>query len=144
MKTIERLMKVYIAEDGTEFLRQYQCESYEEDLLKSKQRCEFLGEAETCEKYHMKRHEYWYPAVIENINDYSVSIQHTYPITGELWCCSESTAKSLDRLEGYPDLFYRKEIPIMQDAKVINAWMYFFNYHLKDELKEIILEWKED
>lgn len=104
----------------------------------------FLGEAETCEKYHMKRHEYWYPAVIENINDYSVSIQHTYPITGELWCCSESTAKSLDRLEGYPDLFYRKEIPIMQDAKVINAWMYFFNYHLKDELKEIILEWKED
>ena len=39
MKTIERLMKVYIAEDGTEFLTEYQCESYEEDLLKSKQRC---------------------------------------------------------------------------------------------------------
>lgn len=43
MKTIERLMKVYIAEDGTEFLTEYQCESYEEDLLKSKQRCEFLN-----------------------------------------------------------------------------------------------------
>jgi hypothetical protein len=43
MKTEERLMKVYIAEDGTEFLKEYQCKSYEEDLLKSKQRFEFLN-----------------------------------------------------------------------------------------------------
>lgn len=43
MKTIERLMKVYIAEDGTEFLTEYQCESYEEDLLKYKQRYDFLN-----------------------------------------------------------------------------------------------------
>ena len=43
MKTVERLMKVYIAEDGTEFLKQYQCENYEEDLLKSNQRFEFLN-----------------------------------------------------------------------------------------------------
>ena len=103
----------------------------------------FLGEAETCEKYLMRRHKYWYPAVIENINDYIASIHHTYLIIGELWSCSDRTLNLLDRLEGVPDLFYRKEIPIMQDDKVINAWMYFFNYNLKDELKEIILEWKE-
>ena len=35
------------------------------------------------------------------------------------------------------------EITRFAYAKVINAWMYFFNYNLKDELKEIILEWKE-
>ena len=54
MKTIERLMKVYIAEDGTEFLTEYQCESYEEDLLKSKQRCEFLNKTilEEMKKIH--------------------------------------------------------------------------------------------
>jgi hypothetical protein len=43
MKTEERLMKVYIAEDGTEFLKEYQCKSYEQDLFKSKQRFEFLN-----------------------------------------------------------------------------------------------------
>jgi gamma-glutamylcyclotransferase (GGCT)/AIG2-like uncharacterized protein YtfP len=97
----------------------------------------FLGEAETVEKYSMRRHKYWYPTVIETLEYYN--------IIGELWCCSESTLKSLDRLEGYPDLFYRKEVPVIQDAKVINAWVYFFNYtYLKNELKEQILEWKED
>lgn len=28
MRIEEKLVKIYIAEDGTEFLKQYQCESY--------------------------------------------------------------------------------------------------------------------
>lgn len=96
----------------------------------------FLGTAETVEKYSMRRHKYWYPAVIETLEHYN--------IRGELWSCSDWILKSLDRLEGTLDLFYRKEIPIIHDAKVINAWIYFFNYpYLKNELKEQILEWKE-
>lgn len=96
----------------------------------------FLGAAETVEKYHMRRHKYWYPAVIETLEHYN--------IIGELWSCSDCVLKSLDRLEGTPDLFYRKEVPIIHNAVVINAWIYFFNYpYLKNELKEQILEWKE-
>lgn len=96
----------------------------------------FLGEAETIEKYSMRKHEYWYPAVIE-------SLEH-YNIRGELWTCSDWTLKCLDRLEGTPDLFYRKEVPIIHTAGVIHAWVYFFNYpYRKGELKEQILEWEE-
>ena len=65
----------------------------------------FLGEAETVEKYSMRRHKYCYPAVIETLEHYNIK--------GELWCCSDWVLKSLDRLEGTPDLFYRKEVPII-------------------------------
>lgn len=98
----------------------------------------FLGQAETCEKYSMRKHEYWYPAVIESISNYT--------IPGELWMCSEDTAKLLDRLEDYPDLFYREEVPVLLGANVLSAWMYFFNVNRKDaknELREQILEWVE-
>lgn len=96
----------------------------------------FLGQAETCEKYSMRKHEYWYPAAIESIPN--------YPIPGELWLCSEDTIKSLDRLEDIPSLFYRKEVPIIHNAKVLNAWIYFFNYpYRKNELREQLLEWVE-
>lgn len=97
----------------------------------------FLGDAETVTKYSMRKHKYWYPAVIE-------TLEH-YHIIGELWVCSDQTLKCLDRLEGTPDLFYRKEVPIIHDAKIINAWVYFFNYpYRKSELREQILEWEEE
>lgn len=43
MRTEERLMTVYIAEDGKEFLHHYECESYEKELHKEEQRKEFLN-----------------------------------------------------------------------------------------------------
>lgn len=96
----------------------------------------YLGMAETAELYSMRKHEYWYPAVIESVQ--------LHNITGELWSCDSRTLKSLDRLEDTPSLFYRKEVPIIHDAKVLNAWIYFFNYpYRKNELREQILEWEE-
>jgi gamma-glutamylcyclotransferase (GGCT)/AIG2-like uncharacterized protein YtfP len=96
----------------------------------------YIGTAETTEKYSMREHSFHYPAVIES--------EQEYIIKGELWICSDRTLKLLDRLEGIPDLFYRKEIPIIQDAKVLNAWIYFFNYNYgKLDLRGKILEWKE-
>ena len=96
----------------------------------------YIGTAETIEKYSMYKHKYYYPAVIES--------EQEYCIKGELWLCSDWTLKCLDRLEGAPDLFYRKEIAVIQDAKVINAWIYFFNYkYSKADLRGKILEWLE-
>lgn len=92
----------------------------------------FVAEAETCEKYLMRRHSYDYPAVIEYISNYT--------IRGELYLINDF--KSLDRLEGTPDLFYRKEISIVRDAQVLNAWMYFYTDRKdsRDELREQIKE----
>lgn len=95
----------------------------------------FVGDAETCEKYLMRRHSYDYPAVIEYISNCTIH--------GELYLINDF--KSLDRLEGTPDLFYRKEISIVRDAQVLNAWMYFYTDRKdsRDELREQIKEWKE-
>jgi gamma-glutamylaminecyclotransferase len=97
----------------------------------------YIGPAETTEKYSMREHSFHYPAVIES--------EQEYYIKGELWLCLDRTLKLLDRLEGIPDLFYRKEISIIQNANILNAWIYFFNYkHNKLDLRDKILEWKED
>eukprot|EP00316_Scyphosphaera_apsteinii_P012242 CAMPEP_0119318312 /NCGR_PEP_ID=MMETSP1333-20130426/46027_1 /TAXON_ID=418940 /ORGANISM="Scyphosphaera apsteinii, Strain RCC1455" /LENGTH=407 /DNA_ID=CAMNT_0007324457 /DNA_START=22 /DNA_END=1245 /DNA_ORIENTATION=- len=44
-------------------------------------------------------------------------------ITGELWSVKEPILDSLDRLEGHPDFYRRREIELEDDDEV--AWMYF-------------------
>lgn len=96
----------------------------------------FLGEAETVQKYNMKRHRGNYPAVIESDKNFTIS--------GELWLCSEETAQSIDILEDYPYLFYRNEVSVIHNENVINAWMYFFSKdNPESDLKEEIKEWEE-
>lgn len=96
----------------------------------------FLGEAETIEKYSMKRHRGNYPAAIESDKNFTIS--------GELWLCSEETAQSIDILEDYPYLFYRNEVSVIHNENVINAWMYFFSKDNPEiDLKEEIKEWEE-
>ncbi len=96
----------------------------------------FIGDAETVEAYSMYQHKYGYPAVIEKGNEHIIS--------GELYICDDYIMKSLDRLEGTPDLFYRKEIPILYNGNVLISWFYFFqvSYQGKD-LREKIIEYKE-
>ena len=43
MRTEEKLIKVYIADDGKEFYTPFQCKEYEDSQLKSKTRKEFLN-----------------------------------------------------------------------------------------------------
>ena len=97
---------------------------------------EFLGNAETAEQFSMRETEYNYPAVIETSKEFNIS--------GELYRCSDETLKKLDKLEGTPYLFYRKHIPIIFNAGVIYAWIYFYNTNKPENrkiLKGKIAEW---
>ena len=98
---------------------------------------EFLGNAETTEQFSMRETSYDYPAVIETSKEYT--------IPGELYRCSDETLKKLDKLEGIPDLFYRKHVPICYNAGVIYAWVYFYNTNDPENrkiLKGKITEWR--
>lgn len=99
----------------------------------------FLDIAETVNRYIMKKHVGNYPAALESDTKYT--------IPGELWLCSEETAKSIDRLEDYPYLFYREEVLVKCKSKEQYngyAWMYFFSKdNPASDLKEQILEWEE-
>ena len=97
---------------------------------------EFLGNAETTEHFSMRETSYDYPAVIETSKEYN--------IPGELYRCSAETLKKLDKLEGTPNLFYRKHIPICYNDGVIYAWIYFYNTNDPENrniLKGKIQEW---
>ena len=87
----------------------------------------------------MKEHVGNYPAALKSDNKYT--------IPGELWLCSEETAKSIDRLEDYPYLFYREEVLVKCKSKEQYngyAWMYFFSKdNPPSDLKDEIKEWKE-
>lgn len=99
----------------------------------------FLDTAETVNRYSMKKHVGNYPAALKSDNKYT--------IPGELWLCSEETAKSIDRLEDYPYLFYREAVPVKCKSKeqyTGYAWMYFFSKdNSASDLKEEIKKWEE-
>ena len=96
----------------------------------------FAGIAATSELYCMYEHYYSYPALIEN--------EPENIVTGELYLCSDKTIESLDKLEGHPDYFYRKEIPVIYDGEMFMVNTYFFNAKgRRDELLGKILEYVE-
>jgi gamma-glutamylcyclotransferase (GGCT)/AIG2-like uncharacterized protein YtfP len=70
----------------------------------------------------------WFPALFENI--------YTRPIIGEVYEIDENsdTLSNLDRFEGHPKLFKRKEIQLENDETV---WCYFYQDSLEKDMKEI-------
>lgn len=89
----------------------------------------YLGNAETANKYSLYCSYYNYPALIENESERCV--------LGELYSCTDAKLAELDKFEGTPDLFYRKHIPVLFNAGVIYAWVYFYKdkTELKDKIK---------
>ena len=88
----------------------------------------FLGAGETVEEYRMTAgHGIPYLS-----RDWGES-----PIQGELWTVDEATLAELDRLEGHPNWYRRREIWILpegirrdKDPKIlgwqmVKAWVYF-------------------
>ena len=83
----------------------------------------FLGTGRTTEKYAMHT-EGGIPFVVEN--------EQVSYIFGELYSVDGSVLQNLDRLEGHPTWYQRKEVEICLDSgacSTMRAWMYFVSNH---------------
>jgi len=57
-----------------------------------------------------------------------VLLQGTTRILGEVYEVTDEVFQRLDRLEGFPSFYNRKEIEVEQEhGDVVSAWMYFLN-----------------
>lgn len=77
---------------------------------------QYLGQAVTSQSYALADLKY-YPGLIDGNQIISLEI---YAITPD-------TLTSLDRLEGHPRLFVRREIPVTINGEVKTVLVYFFN-----------------
>ena len=62
-------------------------------------------------------------------------------ITGEIYSITNTVFARLDRLEGYPSMYTRKEI----ETPYGNAWIYIYNTNRPESFNEFIVEsgvWK--
>ena len=80
------------------------------------QSSKFLGIATTKEKYILYAEEF--PFLLEN--------QKEVQVIGEVYNVNEKTLARLDKLEGHPRFYYRKEIEVLLNDETILAWVYFF------------------
>jgi len=69
--------------------------------------------------------EAWYAMYLKNGYPYVTSTENRYPIVGELYSVDDETLAALDRFEGHPRHYERREISVIIDEKRYNAWMYF-------------------
>ena len=76
-----------------------------------------LGRGETYDKY---------PLLIEGL-PYMVDQRGSgHNVEVDIFKVSDKAFKEIDALEGHPNWYKRKQIPIrMKDGRVINAWLYF-------------------
>jgi gamma-glutamylaminecyclotransferase len=55
---------------------------------------------------------------------YVVVSESRYPIVGELYAVGPETLARLDKMEGHPHYFNRREIPVTVEGCEYSAWMY--------------------
>ena len=48
-----------------------------------------------------------------------------YPITGELYAVDDDTLGTLDKMEGHPRYYTRREVVVDVEGQEYSAWMYF-------------------
>lgn len=77
---------------------------------------EFIGKAITKDRYGLYADSI--PYLIEN--------EKVSNITGEVYKIDQKTLNILDKLEGHPNWYTRKEINVILDCKDIITWIYFF------------------
>lgn len=56
---------------------------------------------------------------------YVTSCEQRYPIAGELYGLDDDTLSVLDKMEGHPRHYERREIAVTVEEKQYTAWMYF-------------------
>ena len=58
---------------------------------------------------------------------YVTSSEAHYPIVGEMYAVDDATLEELDRMEGHPRYYERREISVIVDGERYSPWMYFRN-----------------
>ncbi len=56
---------------------------------------------------------------------YVTSSETRYPIVGELYAIDDERLETLDRMEGHPRYYVRRETAVVVENKGYMAWMYF-------------------
>lgn len=56
---------------------------------------------------------------------YVTSSETRYPIVGELYAVDDDTLETLDRMEGHPRYYVRRETAVIVGEEHYVAWMYF-------------------
>jgi gamma-glutamylaminecyclotransferase len=56
---------------------------------------------------------------------YVISTEARYPIVGELYAVDDETLDKLDKMEGHPHYYIRREIIVDIETVEYRAWMYF-------------------
>lgn len=74
-----------------------------------------------------------FPAILQDENCTEFKNLRKVVVHGEIYSVNDSTLKDLDSLEGYPDLYTRKIIPITTYKGTLNCWTYFLNVPLSVE-----------
>lgn len=60
---------------------------------------------------------------------YVISTEARYPIVGELYVVDDDTLAKLDKMEGHPRYYNRREIAVDVEGIEYLAWMYFRDPH---------------
>lgn len=82
---------------------------------------ELIGKAKTIEKYSM------YPSVCNNY-PFAIESKKENFLDGEIYKIDKTIEKKLDILEGYPDLYIKKEIDVvLEKGEELKAIIYFKN-----------------
>lgn len=71
------------------------------------------------------RSEARYAMYLKNGYPYITSSETRYQIVGELYAVDDSTLVTLDRFEGHPRYYERREIPVLVGNDRYTAWVYF-------------------
>ena len=56
---------------------------------------------------------------------YVISTEARYPIVGELYAVDDDTLAQLDKMEGHPRYYNRREVAVDVEGIEYLAWMYF-------------------
>lgn len=60
---------------------------------------------------------------------YVTSVEPRYPIVGELYAVDDDTLAKLDKMEGHPHYYTRRQTTVIIDGEEYTAWMYFRDPH---------------
>jgi len=76
----------------------------------------FVGSGQTKDKY---------PLIINGLPYLIEDIGNGHNVDVDVFKVSDSVLKNLDRLEGHPNWYCRKQIDIVVGKKILNCWIYF-------------------
>jgi gamma-glutamylcyclotransferase (GGCT)/AIG2-like uncharacterized protein YtfP len=95
-------------------------------LRQSQSNHKLLGEAD-CYGTGSSREKY--AMYITGSYPYVISTEGRYPIVGELYAVDDDTLAKLDKMEGHPRYYTRREIAVDVNGIEYLAWMYFRDPH---------------